>query len=117
MLNVNIPVTVVLDKLQNNLNAHTAAFKTIMEVYTERCIAALTEQLNLAKAGKPFTTYLGELSNKPRNHTEAYTRAIALLKMSASENVVLTEQDFARYIQDDWDWKSEFQGASAIYSK
>lgn len=117
MLNIRVKTSVILDKLQSNLQTHTKEFSVTMENYRVKAVEHFTKQLMAAKEGHAFNIYATELANKPKNHAEAYERAIGLLRMSQEDTVVLTEQDFAKYVQDDWEWKEEFRTTSNSYSK
>lgn len=53
--------------------------------------------------------------SEPVNHEKTYTRAIRMLEMTSETHKVLSEQEFAQYVLDDWKWKQDFLRATASY--
>ncbi len=44
----------------------------------------------------------------PRSYEREYDRALAMLELSLTDPVELSEDDFSRFILDEWEWKDDF---------
>lgn len=51
----------------------------------------------------------------PENHQDDYDRAIDMLKMSVSETIELSAQEFDQLVRDNWQWKQEFLRTANTY--
>ncbi len=49
-----------------------------------------------------FSVYV----DQPEDRTTHYDRAVAMLQASDAEYVELNETDYARYVLDEWEWRS-----------
>jgi hypothetical protein len=50
------------------------------------------------------------------NQTKDYDRVLKMLDMTTDEVVVLSEDDFAQYVMDEWQWKEQFSQINSTYS-
>jgi hypothetical protein len=51
----------------------------------------------------------------PKLFERDYNRVLAMLEMTPTDSVSLTEQDFARFVLDDWEWKKDFDHMFRTY--
>ena len=42
-------------------------------------------------------------------------RRIQMLEMDIDPNVILSEQEFAQYVQDDWGWRKQWTTTNSVY--
>jgi len=49
---------------------------------------------------------------KPENHSADYDSAIMKVKMSSFELISLSEQEFEKYVMNNWEWKDNFKMAA-----
>ena len=52
----------------------------------------------------------------PQDNTEEYDRVIGMLQMATENEVELTIEDYARYVEDKWDWKRSWALHNSIYT-
>lgn len=113
METVTIKKEILLERVRQNRDAHRKLIQKAREGHRARAILEFEEQLLRAKAGRRFKTDLRLI--EPEDHTGDYDRLIEMLELSANDLIALRERDFRRYVQDDWDWKEEFQHSVARY--
>lgn len=104
----------LLEKLEYNRDGHRAVFEEAIEGYHQAVIKALQDALRDAKAGKKYRPEI--FLPEPADHTSDYDRAIAMLKMSLDEELVLSNVEFAQYALDDWGWKRDFIATANTYT-
>lgn len=52
----------------------------------------------------------------PRNHSQEYDQAIAMVGWEQNEEIILTNKQFRTLILDEWDWQEQFKTVSAFYN-
>ena len=52
---------------------------------------------------------------KPRCHTKDYDEIIMMMEMEGEEQVSLTQEEFSKYVQDEWHWKNDFDIIASSY--
>lgn len=52
----------------------------------------------------------------PANFSEMYGTAIEMMEWDTRAEVELTYAEFQCFVQDEWDWKTEFEAITARYS-
>jgi hypothetical protein len=105
----------LLAKLKQNLVRHRLEYEKQKQGYLEDVRAALTERLASLK-NENFVDLNFRGLTAPKSFAREYERAIEMLEWEASEMVALSEDDFRRYVQDDWDWQNIFAANSKKYS-
>lgn len=53
---------------------------------------------------------------QPEDHTKDYDRILRMIDMEVGDEIEITQGDFARYVEDDWDWKAQFVNVSNTYT-
>jgi hypothetical protein len=96
----------LLAKLQQNRADHRAIFEEALAGWMAEAERELTEQRERLLAGVRRDVYVRK--PVPTDHTSDYDRAVAMIEMSIGETIVLSEEDFAQYVMDDWGWQSQF---------
>jgi len=104
----------LLTALKKNLETHRATFLDALEGYKASVIEELELSLKEAKAGKRYRKIIQ--FEEPWDHTKEYKRVIAMLEMSISEEVKISEMEFAQYVLDDWGWKEQFATVTSGYA-
>lgn len=93
--------------------------------YLQRRLKEIKEQINEFDANNPqeFSDYFILLQEVimtlpvPQCHVEEYDTAIGIAKWDVNETLKLSYAEFRCFIQDDWDWKSQFMDLQFRYSK
>lgn len=110
-------VTVSKQKLQiivsENRNKHRAQFEEAFEGYRKECIALLSRNLDDLKSGRKVEVRFYEVA--PQDHTGDYDTVLNMLSMSVDDNIELTHQEFQQYVEDDWNWREQWNASNMKY--
>lgn len=124
MHNKEITITVntkeLREKLIDNRNAHSDEFLAALEAWKSACLdelrvqRAVIQELSLDDmvAGKGHCRVHLE---RPRSFAEDYDRAIQMLEWHEGDTIVLDQDSFKKYVQNEWDWMRSFKAVSATY--
>lgn len=101
----------LLATLEQNRTDHQVIYQEAVNGFYVQVIGDLEERLQTLREAE----VVGEAPedfrlsrSAPHNYTREYDRVIAMIKMAVGEHISLDEQDFARYVQDDWSWQGSF---------
>lgn len=112
-------VTIDKERLRTTLEENLAKHETeYAETYAGWQEAVLTELRRLAREFKkdPKGTRLYVNLPAPENHAHDYRETLSMLEWEQKDSVELDREDFARYVNDEWEWKDRFLTASATYN-
>lgn len=115
MKNVFISKEKLLSKIKENRNSHQKQHEDALEGWQEKVIVGLEDFLNKAKSGIEFYTHLD--LPEPESYTQDYDDIIAQIEWNEEKVIELDLNDFKKFILDDWNWKNDFLGTNAFYSK
>ena len=104
----------LLDIITKNRNGHRAEFEKAFEGYRKECIHLLEQNLKSLKERNGHIVRFTEFP--PEDHTDDYDRVLLMLKMSVDDKVELDARDFARFVQDDWEWKEQWSLSNSKYT-
>jgi hypothetical protein len=102
-------------KLKTNRDGHRAIFEEALTGYKDKVVAELERHLQEVRAGK--VRVIAVSLPEPSDHTRDYDRIISMCEMSVDEELELTQDEFASYVMDDWQWKRQFLSSNAGYSQ
>lgn len=111
---IKVKKSELLKTLHANRENHRNIFLEAQAGYRAFVIKELDVMLTDAKEGRRIRRSINVI--EPQDQTKDYDRAIKMLDMSEDETVMLSEEDFANYVQDDWNWKRGFLAANSAYS-
>ena len=104
----------LIEKLSANRAQHREVFLKALDGYRREAIARFEEQIARLRVGEKIAETFHLL--RPVNQTPDYDRALAMLAASLSdEAAVLSETDFAQYVQDDWVRKKNWSTSNRSY--
>jgi len=112
-LTISVDREKLLGILMDNRQKHEAHHKAAIEGYKKKLIEIAEDNLRLAREGKhprPFS------HSTPRHYLPQYDRALGMLKLTDDAQISLSAYDYARFVEDDWDWKDEFAKSASFYS-
>ena len=114
MKSVHVNKAELLARIEANRREHRGLFLKALVGWQKEAIRVLNEAYEKALINKldNVQVYLP----RPDDHTDEYDRAIEMLKMETSDIVEITADDFAHFVQDDWDWKDRFLATSSVYA-
>ena len=107
MQQIRVNKAELLATLEQNRVDHQVIFQEAVEGYRTQALAELEEKIESLRTGDVLKDITFRRT-APKDYTREYDRAIAMIKMSVDEYVVLEEDDFAKYVQDDWNWQGAF---------
>ena len=108
-----IPKDDLLYRLRANRDVHRALFLKALSGYRKKAIEELDAAIERIKDGSPKNVYVS--LRAPEDHTRDYDRVIEMVKMDVRSEIILSEDKFASYVQDDWTWKREFVASTTEY--
>ena len=104
----------LLLKLRANRDAHRSLFLKAQEGYRAAVIEELDRMLAEARTGKPIRRAINLA--EPQDHTEDYDRVIAMAEMEVGDIIELTDDEFAQYVLDQWDWRHLVLATNTAYA-
>lgn len=96
---VKIKVADLIAKLKDNRDSHTKLYNDAMEGYYVDTEKKLRKKISDLKAQKIVASFSVSV---PKDHTPDYDRLIKMLEMSTDTELVISSQDFNRYVLDEW---------------
>jgi len=114
MQNVKVRQQALLEVLKANREKHLKEFNSASKIFIQDAIAKLQEMLKTAKTEKRIIHSLGLV--EPKSYLDSYDTAIHMVEMSVDDELVLSQQEFMQYVEDNWNWKSQFVSTTAFYN-
>lgn len=107
----------LLEVVKKNRETHIDDYKDALSGFKEQRKKILTKMAEKADRGEEEID-ISPLWNlrKPDSHQKDYDRVISMLTHHVGETVELSNDDFGRYFQDEWDWKEGWTTSNSIYS-
>lgn len=113
-MKVTVEKSTLLAKLVENRIQHVERDEAAIEGYRTKAIEVLSLGIQQLQAGKLPGPY-AELPSRPTNHTTEYDQAIGMLEMLVEETLEIGSKDYARFVQDEWDWSQHFGQVTGLY--
>ena len=108
MEKINVKKEDLLKKLETNLVLHKTIFEESMVAFKKNYLSLLSEMLKKGKKNKfEFNIPL----QKPQNFTQNYKNAITMVKMDCRDIIVLSEEEFMKYVLNKWEWMRTFRSS------
>lgn len=114
MQNIRLPKDEILNRIKENRTEHVEIVEEARQNYKQQMVEKLQEKINDVEAGKDVSHHID--LPKVVDHTEDYDRAIEMIEMSVEDTLIMSTEDYARYVNDDWDWKHQFRMSNAGYT-
>ena len=111
MEKVNIKKIELLRKLKSNLVIHEKIFKESKIIFKKNYISLMKERI---KNGKIDNFEFHIPLQLPKNFSQDYKDAITMVEMYCRDIIILSEEEFMKYILNKWDWMRTFK--SSYYS-
>jgi hypothetical protein len=115
MRTVTVNKTDLVKKLRENRTQHAGKVNTARGIYRQKVVAELEIRLEQAKNGRDIDPGFLHLLPIPRDYTEEYDRALAVCEWEVGAEIQLTQEDFNRYVLDQWEWHQAFAASTAVY--
>lgn len=106
----------LIETLKANRKAHVEAFEAVWAAFQRKAAKQaerMLAEIQSARQGDHIRLHLS--LEVPENHEDDFTRAIQMLEWEVGDEVMLTEYEFAQFVQDDWGWKQQFRTTGMEY--
>jgi hypothetical protein len=113
MQEITVNKAELVAKLQANRDEHRSMFIKAQEIYREKMIEELDRALEEARRGDRIRRAFS--LPVPEDHTEEFDTAIEMLQWETADEVLLSQSDFMRYVQNRWQWQASFAANTASY--
>ena len=115
MKKITVKKETLISALVVNMAYHTKEFEEDKEKY----LAALKIKLQVAHDDieSGIMPNLHFNLPEPKSHTKDYKRTIDMLNMDIEDVVTIDVDEYSKYIEDDWDWKFDFNQTNAFYNR
>lgn len=116
MEKVKVNRETLLETLKGNRDKHKQEYDEALAGWKTQAIDKLEE--NLEKFRNEDFSEVNPLAYlpKPQMHLRDYDLAIRMLEMSVDENIEIEQDDFNRYVMDEWAWKAGFATTYSNYT-
>ena len=120
-MKVLLAKTEVLEKLRSNRDRHEETFEQAMTVWRDEVKELLEAELQyFAEKGELKNARRGyaqiQLPIRPQKYSESYEKAIQMLQHHQVDMVELEDEDFVRFMMDEWEWHGEWAANAQTYS-
>jgi hypothetical protein len=106
----------LIDKLQKNRKQHAKDYEETLAEWKKAVAFALKKaSKELKESGNTNLQELFNL-NKPQSHVSEYDNTIDMLNWEQDDTVELDSREFNNYIQDEWSWRSGWEGTKSSLS-
>ena len=99
---------VIVDKgnlimvLLQNQHSHREVYEKATVIFREKATRALEDLIEKVQSGEHVSLVVPMLV--PEDHTADYERAIRMLQMHTEDTIQLSEEAYARLVDDEWEW-------------
>jgi hypothetical protein len=116
----------LLEVLRANLKKHKKEYEEAVEGWNEtiedrrkylaKLIAKPLKNKVRKEEKEALTAYQEVLNNKPRSHAADYEIIIDMLEFHSEDTFRIERDQFLKYKQDDWGWKTRHNQTMALYT-
>lgn len=96
---------VLLDILYKNLKLHKSIYQKTYEAFKKNYFKEIEELKKKATKNK-FEFHIEVM--KPENHEKDYINSIKMVLMNCHDEVQLSEEEFLKYVLNQWNWLHTF---------
>lgn len=117
MQTITVNKTELLQTLRENRNTHNADYELAWQGFKEKAIEAVDQKLHEVtnvSFGDDINLYIPLAP--PTHHLNDYDRAIGMLEWEVGDTIELDQHEFQTFVQDNWNWKANFQTANVQYA-
>ena len=113
MKNITVPKIKLLSTVRENRDHHREQFLEAQHKYRAKVIEELDKRLEQARNGGRIN--LGFALPEPVDYTSEYDSAIEMIEWEIDDEIVLSPEDFNRYVLNKWEWARHFAANTTAY--
>jgi len=102
--------------LETNLEKHVEEYKEAVINYRKALMVDLTEALRQAQDESFNLKKIKVDFVHPQSHESDYTRVLKMMRLSIDDTIEIDNQAYDAYIEDEWQWKSQFRLMNSTYA-
>lgn len=114
MKQVTIEKEKLLEKLKENREIHEKEYTELHNAYLDSVISGLKELLEEAEK-RPTSPTTGLHLHVPRSYLKEYDMVIGMLEFSEEEAFQITQDEYKKFILNEWEWTGMFDSMKATY--
>lgn len=116
MRKITVDKEQLLETLKANKREHRETYAEACRAYSKEMAERTTKLAELFKQGEmPSLTKVFD-APRPEQFLDDYDRAIQMLEWHQDDEVTLDEDEFRRYVQNEWGWRQRFAANTASYA-
>jgi len=116
MREVTVKKDKLLEILKTNRKTHMEDYIAAEKGYYEELVERHEAALVIAKQGPECDTPVPNIHlQSPTDHTPEYDKIIGMLEMDIDDEVVLREDEYSSFVDNDWDWKRNWDVSNTMY--
>ena len=101
-------------RVAENRNKHEQDYNAAYVEYLAALQVRFKEFKQAFKKDPTKATY--HMLSAPVSYLKLYDQVLAKLNLTTAEIIELNDSEFSNYVQDDWNWKTDFNRMSQTYS-
>lgn len=113
---INVDKADLVKKIKSNLSSHRITYEAAVKEFERRTLELLRRQLEAAERGGEFDRFALSRMPVPEDHTDDYKRTLRMLEMETRDEVSVTENEFRRYVDDEWEWSRSWTENTVGYT-
>jgi len=113
MRTVTVDREAFIEEVSKNRDSHRAVFEEAVVGYRKQITAELERRIRDISKRRRVDHYIR--LPEPEDHTDDYDRVLKMAEMSVRDTIDLSEDEFAQYVMDQWQWKHAFTESTAVY--
>lgn len=113
MKTITVPKDKLIETIKKNRDDHRDMFLAAQEKFREQIIEELDKRLERARKGKQVDLFIR--LPEPVDYTKSYDTALAMLEWEVDDAVELSESDFNRYVENNWEWAQHWASNTGSY--
>ena len=116
---IKVSKRILLERLHNNRNMHVSIYAEACKEYKKFCLCTLRERSEDIEEGllTAIKEFLSFDYNHPVSYEDEYNEAIGMLEMSLDEEITITNEQYQKWVKDNWEWKYRWKSNTLPYSK
>jgi hypothetical protein len=113
MQTITVDKKTLIETITKNREEHREMFLKAQEKYREKVVQLLAARLEQARQGKKIDLFIR--LPEPVDYTSSYDTALNMLQWEVGDQVELAQEDFERYVENNWEWRAHWTANTESY--
>ena len=115
MNKVKVSKQELVEKLKENREVHIAEYTEMIQDYKSKVTKELKKILKESKNKNNWDPRTSVHLDKPRSYATEYNQIIGLLEMSVEDTFDISQEEYNKYVLNQWNWSSSFEFSKMSY--